>query len=458
MPEAKPTVHSEQDVAALIRDIGGKLGDQLNEHRTENIRRFEEMEKRFGPMLAARAVQDEPAKGAAEVATELERDPAKVEKLVRGKPVERKERMLLSVEEDTKRGFKPGENPDKALGRIIIGAARAHRDRVDIAEGIRRVGYDATASEYERHLRALSSTTSGAGADLIPAQYSSDFIEFLRPNTVIRDLGCPVISMPGGQIDIGRQNGTATASWVGDPSSVNESSLTTGRTGLNAKKMAIITAISNDLIRRSVPGADGLVQQDVLAAAGVEEDVQFLRGLGSVYRPKGIRWTASSTNIFAANGTFNFANGLADSTKMIRLVAEGNIPGLMSAQWVMPPRSYFAFLSLAGAANLQGASIWTELRSMAFLGFKLRWTTQIPTNLGGGTDSENYFIVPQHIVIGDTLNVEVTVSQEASYSDSGGTAQSTFVRDETAIRLIKESDINMRHTRAAAILYGVNWI
>ena len=135
MPETLRT--DDASIRSLIEDLGGKIGKEMADQREMNLRKFEEMEKRFGPLVAKLAVSED-SRAAAEIAADLERNPEKAEKLVRGKPVERKERMLLSAEEDARRGFKPDENPEKALGRIVIGMARASKDRVDVTEGIRR--------------------------------------------------------------------------------------------------------------------------------------------------------------------------------------------------------------------------------------------------------------------------------------------------------------------------------
>lgn len=454
MPEGTQ-VRSEADVAALIRDLGGKLGTQLNEQRDENIRRFEEIEKKFGPLLAQRAVRESP-KPAAEVARELEQDPEKLERLARGPAVTQNERLLLSQRDDERSGFEPGRNPRKRIGRLVMARAKAYTERCTMPDALRALRFERDADEFTR---ALASTTSGAGADLIPDAYSPDFIEYLRPFTVVRASGATVLGVPSGTLDIGRQNGTATVSWVGDADSVNESSLTTGRTRFNARKAMAISAVSNDLIRRSVPGADGLVQDDLFSAMGVEEDYRALRGLGSSFTPKGVRYQTATANVFNANGTFNFANALIDVTKMIRLVAESNIPDLMNGVHIMPWRSYFALLAVAGGANLQGASLWTELRSMSLLGFKLMCTTQIPTNLGGGgTESENYFGVPRHVMIGEALAREISVADGAAYKNSSGTLVSGFSQDETAIRIITEMDVQLRHTGAFSVLSATNWI
>jgi len=89
-------------------------------------------------------------------------------------------------------------------------------------------------------------------------------------------------------------------------------------------------------------------------------------------------------------------------------------------------------------------------------GKPLRTTTQVPINLGSGSDSELYLADFANVVIGDSEGITLDVSSEAAYFD-GSNVVSPFSRDETVIRAIQQHDIEIRQDFAVAVLTGVTW-
>jgi len=62
------------------------------------------------------------------------------------------------------------------------------------------------------------------------------------------------------------------------------------------------------------------------------------------------------------------------------------------------------------------------------------------------------------MVIGESLNLSVAISQDGAYTDpTSGTSVSAFQRDLTLIRLLTENDFGPRHPQAIAVLQGVTW-
>ena len=60
-------------------------------------------------------------------------------------------------------------------------------------------------------------------------------------------------------------------------------------------------------------------------------------------------------------------------------------------------------------------------------------------------------------VIGETANLMLDVSSEASYVDSGNNVVSSFAQDQTIIRVIEENDFAMRYSAAAVYESAVNF-
>ncbi len=84
-------------------------------------------------------------------------------------------------------------------------------------------------------------------------------------------------------------------------------------------------------------------------------------------------------------------------------------------------------------------------------------TTQIPNNLGGGSDeSEVYLADFADVVIGEEENFRVSVFDQAMYWD-GSEWVSCAQNDEVVLRVIAEHDLGLRHDESVAILTGVKW-
>jgi hypothetical protein len=55
------------------------------------------------------------------------------------------------------------------------------------------------------------------------------------------------------------------------------------------------------------------------------------------------------------------------------------------------------------------------------------------------------------------MSLELFVSREGSYVDSGGSTVSAVQSDQTIIRAIAEHDFQLRHLQSVAIDQGVLW-
>ena len=112
----------------------------------------------------------------------------------------------------------------------------------------------------------------GGGGFLVPEEYSTELIEYLRPLSVIRSMNPVIVPMPVGSISIPAMTGGATAEYIGEGSNIAVSQPAFGQIKLTWKKLATLVPISNDLIRFSSPQADAIVRDDLVAAMAQRED------------------------------------------------------------------------------------------------------------------------------------------------------------------------------------------
>ncbi len=264
--------------------------------------------------------------------------------------------------------------------------------------------------------------------------------------------------MPQGTIGINFQSGASTAAYQGERKIIVPSAPTGGRMELAAKKLAGLVAISNDLLRFTGGMADTFVRQDLVQVLALRGDLAFIRGDGSQNTPKGLRHLAKSANVNARtldSGDVTLATVTTDLAVACEKLDTGNVK-FIKPGWLFHPRTRWFLEKMRDGL---GNRVWAdELARGELFGFPYRTTTQIPVDLGGGGDeTEIYFADFGTIIIGDTLQLELRVSDQASYTD--GAEEKGFQSDETLVRAISMHDINARQRGAEiAVIKTVDWI
>lgn len=309
--------------------------------------------------------------------------------------------------------------------------------------------------------KALGTGTLGDGGAIVPESYRAELIELLRARSIVRSLGPVVLPMPNGTLTIPKLTAGATAGYIGESESQNATQQTLGQLKLVWKKLRSMVPASNELLRFSSPQADQVVRDDMVQAMATAADQAFIRGTGLSDAPKGLRYWAPAANVAASAG-------LDDGTAPVLAEVETDLRNLVQAlegadvrmirpAFLMAPRSKNFLLTLRDA---NGNLAFPEIRGSnpMLWSFPIGVSNNIPTNLAGAgaqTVSELYFVDMADAVIGEATMLEVDISNEASYTDSGGTVRSSFDRDETVIRTIERHDFGMRHDASVAVRTSV---
>lgn len=325
----------------------------------------------------------------------------------------------------------------------------------------------------ESRTKALGSGDPTAGGFLVPTQFSTDVIEFLRPAAVVRSMGPMTIPMPNGTVKIPKVTTGVTASYMGENTNVVKGEEKFGQLTLTWKKLGVLVPISNDLIRYSSPSADTVVRDDVVRAMAQREDQAFIRDDGTSGTPKGLKYWVNATNVFNANQTVNLANVTIDLGKAIQNLMAANIPMVVDQQqgfpnqtgggskcgWIISPRVYRYLTTLQ---NANGFYVFRDemLRGQIW-GWPFRVTTAVQETLTAPsnaltTNTEVYFGAFAHAVIGEALGIMVDASQEAAYND-GSSVQAAFSLDQTVIRVLAEHDFVLRYDKAFSLIQSVQW-
>lgn len=328
------------------------------------------------------------------------------------------------------------------------------------AKGIPIVAQQIAESWGDSGLFANQNMANGsAGGFLVPEDVSSEMIELLRPVSIIMASQPVIVPMPNANMTMGRQATGSSASYIGEQQDAPATGLTFGQVKLSAKKLAALVPISNDLMRAASIAADRVVRDDLVISLAIRTDLAFLRGAGTEFSPRGLRFQhlglpTEATHVLAANGTVNLVNVTADLGRLELAIENADVP-MIRPVWLMAPRTR---KYLENVRDGNGNKAFPEIERGELRGKPIRVTTQIPTNLGaGGNESELYLVDFAQVVVGEHMGIEIAMTTEGSYIDAGGTMRSAFSRDETVMRAIQQHDIGARHLQAIAIMTGVTW-
>jgi HK97 family phage major capsid protein len=297
-------------------------------------------------------------------------------------------------------------------------------------------------------VKALTTATP-----VIPQDFTKDLIELLREQSVVRAAGARVMSMPMGQLTIPRQRLGATATWLGEGQDLTATSAGFDAIQLTWKKLGAITSVTKELVEFSPLDVESIVTTDLVAQMALAEDIEFLNGTGSAYRPTGIIAQTASSNLLPSNATVNFANVVAD-LRAVELALNVNL--------VYGPKAWFMHPGVVGFLKTlsNGFGIYPfaeELEQGKLLGYPVHTTVQLPTNLGGSTNQTKIILAAVNdLIIGDAYRTEVSVTTEGSWVESAATVNS-FSRDLIGIKATNSVDFAMKHGVSAAVLTATGW-
>lgn len=305
-------------------------------------------------------------------------------------------------------------------------------------------------------VRALGESTMAGGGAFVPQAISEDYIELLYNAAPFLSAGPRRLPVPSGNLTVPKLTAGATATWGGESRNIGASEQTFGQRRLDLKKLSVLTAISNELLRDSSPALDAIVRDDLANNAAVVVDAALIRGTGSVFAPRGVYSQVAAANKYSGNATANVANVTTDLNKAMRVIEDAKVRFVRPAWFISPTTKY----GLMAARDANGSLVWApEMATGKLYGIPFFVTQNIPSNLGGGSNqTEVYLVEMSHVMVGDDpLGVQVQMADGAAYFD-GSNVVAGFSRDESVVRLIQRIDMILRQDGAeAAVIETINW-
>lgn len=313
----------------------------------------------------------------------------------------------------------------------------------------------------EQRQKALTEGTGTAGGVLVPAEWMDDILPLLRAQAVVRAAN-PRIQPFNKLMNQTQISSGATAYYIGEGARITPSEPTFAEVPLlSPKNLTGLVPVSNFLIWDD-SGVEDIVRADLTEVLALREDLAFIQGSGGT-EPTGLKNLTGVTSNPIAPG----ANGFQPTLKQMRAIL-GRTRTLNAANprwtWFFAPQfiTYLEGLEdTTGRPLLERENmlqINDDQRSGRFLGVPFFTTTQIPVNLTQGTSTNATYVLlvdVSEVVIGINRDLELSVSDTASYSTDGTTWRSAFQQNETLFKAIMRHDINSRRPAHVLVQNGV---
>lgn len=314
---------------------------------------------------------------------------------------------------------------------------------------------------------AGSSIAENWAADLVGDETSvyADFVEYLRPMTIIGKFGnggIPSLRRVPFRTPLIGQTGGGAAYWVGEGKPKPLTAFDFSRTTLDELKVATITVVTEELLRKSSPSAD-MILRDALAAAVAERiDIDFIDPAKAV--SEGVSPASITNGVSAIASSGNTADDIREDVRalMATFVAANNPP--TSGVWVM---SSATALALSLMVNPLGQSEFSgvNMGGGTFLGLPV-----ITSEYFGAVSAGGYvaLVNASDIYFADEGGVQIDVSREASLqmldnptndtvTPTATSMVSMWQTNSVAFRAERILNWAKRRASAVAVLDEVNW-
>lgn len=308
-----------------------------------------------------------------------------------------------------------------------------------------------------------TSTDSDFASPLVYAtQMASEFIEFLRPQTILGRI--PGLRMVPFNIRVPRQTGGGTSNWVGEGNAKPLTQQAFDAITLTYKKNAVISVITEELARFSSPSAELLIRDDLAAAVreGVDADFVDPDNAGSAnVKPASITYGVTPA---VSNGGTSEANIRSDANTMLAEFVTNN-KGPARGVWIIPS---VTAMRLSTMVTSLGAPAFPGITAEGGTFFGLPVVTSQSSGLTNGSANGKIVILVNapEILLADDGQISIDISREASVQmdsapDNPTSASTVLVSlwQRNLIGIKAERFIDWTKARSTSVTWGnsINW-
>lgn len=285
-------------------------------------------------------------------------------------------------------------------------------------------------------------TASDGGYTVATDLLAANFIDTLRNQTQVINLGATMLSGLVGDVAIPKQTGAATGYWVSEGSDITASQQTFGQVGLTPKTLGARTSFTRKLLLQSTPAIEEIIRNDLARVLSIELDRAAINGSGQSNQPTGILGT---TGIGVVSlGTDGAAPTWGNIVDLIAAVEQYNIVG----NGFLTNAKVKAKLSKTFTNQTYGDEpVWSyDTTGKALLGgYQALVSGNVPSNLtkgnASGVCSAIIFANWQDLIIGQWGALDLLLDPY-TLAASGG----------MQVRAMLELDIAVRHAESFAVI------
>lgn len=344
-----------------------------------------------------------------------------------------------------------------------------HRDAISIAKSLYD-GQDSVISATQRlvtkaPVAAATTTDSTWAKPLVGSETDvfADFVEFLRPQTILGrfgQAGIPNLRRVPFRVPLIGQTSGGDGYWVGEGKPKPLTKFDFARNTLVPLKVANIAVATMETIRDSSPSADMIIRDQLAAALRERMDIDFIDPTKAAVAEVSPASVLNGVAGIPSSG--NDADAVRADLKAVfaQFIAANNAP--TSGVWIMSATTALA-LSLMTNALGQPEFKDIDMTGGKLSGIPVIVTEYVPTTSDGSLVA---LVNASDIYLGDEGGIDLSMSTEASLQmnnapDSPATASTVMVSlwQMNMVGFRAERSINWARRRSSAVAYltGVNW-
>ena len=275
----------------------------------------------------------------------------------------------------------------RAIGASASGDwSNAGLEREASKEIAKRIGREPrgffTPSDINWGQRDMTVGSATAGGNIVGTDHlGSEFIDALRPQLVLADLGAKMMTGLVGDVAIPALNARTSTYWVAESAAPTEGAPTVRQVTMSPSTVGCYVDISRQLTKQNDPSAENIFRNDMVSQVASAIDSAGIQGSGSSNQPTGILNTSGIGSVaIGTNGGAPTWGSVVDNISQVAIdnALGGSLSFLTNPQVVGKLRQ---------TAKGSGDSVMIMNEGNTLMGYKVAQTSNVPSTLTKGSTS-----------------------------------------------------------------------
>jgi HK97 family phage major capsid protein len=236
---------------------------------------------------------------------------------------------------------------------------------------------------FEAFKRDFNVGTSTEAGNLVATDLRGDlYVDVLRNNLVMGQLGARILTGLTGNVDLPRKSTASTIGSVTEIGSASETAPATAKVTLSPKRTSAYVEVSKQAILQSAMALEQMIRDDLIMSSAVNLEHQTINGTGTAPQMTGIRFTANIGTVVA--GTAGAAPTWAHVVDLESACANANAEPDRLAGYLLNTKTRGKLKQTQLGTNLP--FIWQN-GGQPLNGYRAAISNNMPSNLTKGTST-----------------------------------------------------------------------